>query len=90
MSPSSGQPSPRSPAPTVLQETMKLLVNLLAHGRYWKAGEEIPDSEVPAMLRKARYVMADPDPNADPQPIAPQRAPSHPQRENKARKPSKG
>ena len=42
---------------------MKLLVNLVAHGRYWQAGSETPDCEVPAMLRKRKYVMADPDPD---------------------------
>jgi hypothetical protein len=31
---------------------MKLSVNLVGRGRYWKAGEEIPDDEVPATIRK--------------------------------------
>ena len=31
---------------------MKLRVHFLSRGRYWKAGEEIPDEDVPPNVRK--------------------------------------
>ena len=65
---------------------MRLSVNLVSGNRYYRAGEEIPDGEVP--VHAAKWAV---DPDPDPQPIAPQRAPpSRLQRENRARKPSKG
>ena len=64
---------------------MKLKVNLVSGNRYYRAGEEIPDGEVP--VHAAKWAV---DPDPDPQPIAPQRAPpSRLQREIRARKPSK-
>ena len=35
---------------------MKLSVNLVGQGRYWKAGEEIPGEEVPDHLRRYAVV----------------------------------
>ncbi len=50
---------------------MRLSVNVItgSPSRYYKAGEEIPDEQVPAILRKAKYMLADPDPQ--PPPISP-------------------
>ena len=31
---------------------MKLCVHFIAHGSYWKAGDEIPDDEIPPTIRK--------------------------------------
>jgi hypothetical protein len=65
---------------------MKLSVNFVDQGRYWKAGEEIPDDKVPAMIRK--YEVRDDDsgarPAPKPSPLANSKSPG------KARKPSKG
>ena len=41
---------------------MKLRVHFLSRGRYWKAGEEIPDEEVPPNVRKYSTHSAEPVP----------------------------
>ena len=58
-------------------------MNLVSGNRYYRAGEEVPDCEVP--VHAAKWTV-----DSDPQPIAPQRPPpSRLQREIRARKPSK-
>ena len=76
---------------------MKLSVSLLGRGRYWRAGEEIPDAEVPAHIALKYAVAADPHagvdddtrdsvtaPNYRKEPRAPKH--SHARRPQKARK----
>lgn len=41
---------------------MKLRVHFLSRGRYWKAGEEIPDEDVPPNVRKYAIPSAKPVP----------------------------
>ena len=61
---------------------MKLSVNFVDRGCYWKAGEEIPDDKVPAMMIR-KYAVRDDAPKPSP-PLASPKPPS------KVRKPSKG
>ncbi len=61
---------------------MKLSVNLVSGNRYYRAGEDIPDNEVP--VHAAKWAV-DPRPPTE---SLPKGAP-HPQRENKGRKPGK-
>jgi hypothetical protein len=44
---------------------VKLKVNFLAGGKYYRAGEEVPDEVVPPNFRK-RYVMSDDEPSRPP------------------------
>ena len=66
---------------------VKLGVNLIAHGRYWTAGQEIDESEVPANL--CRYAMTDDDASRDEE-KAPPPTTAKPKRTSWGRKPSKG
>jgi hypothetical protein len=45
---------------------MKLSVNLVGRGRYWKAGEEIPDEEVPATIRRYAVTVSGDDEVSNP------------------------
>lgn len=42
---------------------MKLRVNFVGSGRYWKAGEEIPEEDVPARI--AKYAVSEDGDAAD-------------------------
>ena len=61
---------------------MKRSVNLVSGNRYYRAGEEIPDNEVPA--HAAKWVL---EPEVDPPPIAPPL--TRPRAEKRPRNPSK-
>jgi hypothetical protein len=61
---------------------MKLPVALIAHSRYWRAGEEVPDDQVPEIIRN-KYVMRASRDDGKPSPLASSK------HAGKARKPSK-
>ena len=63
---------------------MKLRVHFLSRGRYWKAGEDIPDEDVPPNVRKYAVDSAEPVPelraqraNADPPQLPKQKNGAH-------------
>jgi hypothetical protein len=66
---------------------VKLSVNFVGLGRYWKAGEEIPDEDVPPRIAKyAVTVTGDDGVTETPAPDAPEPAPPAPKRQLKAGK----
>ena len=52
----------------------KLSVSLVAHGCYWRAGEDVPPEELPAFALKYVVPADDSDSSKSPQPAPPTQA----------------
>ena len=61
---------------------MKLRVNYLSRGRYWTAGEEIPDEDVPPNIRKYAVTVSEGKPSEERQGV---KQTMRPLRRNRAR-----
>jgi hypothetical protein len=67
---------------------VKLSVNFVGLGRYWKAGEEIPDEDVPLRIAKYAVTVTGDDSAGESSALEP--APPALKRQLKARKRAKG